>query len=100
MGVRGCEILARNWRGGGGESDVIARRSGELRVVEVKARRADDPRGDDAVDPRKQARLRLAARAWLAVHPEITEEAAFLVAWVDTTVEPWEIRWLDNAFDG
>lgn len=100
MEARGWEVLARNWRGGGGEIDLIVARAGELRFVEVKARRADDPRADEAVDPRKQARLRLAARAWLAMNPLRDEVSAFLVAWVDTTVEPWEIRWVDDAFDG
>lgn len=66
----------------------------------MKARRPDDPRADEAVDGRKQARLRLAARAWLALNPDATRQVAFLVAWVDPGVEPWEIRWIDDAFDG
>lgn len=98
--ARGWDVLARNWRGGGGEIDLIVRRAGEVRFVEVKARREGDPRSDEAVNPRKQARLRLAARAWMALNPEAEGDVAFLIAWVDTTVEPWEIRWMDNAFDG
>lgn len=98
---RGWQIITRNWRGGGGELDLVAWRADELRFVEVKARRAGDPRADDALTPRKQARLRLAAKAWLALNPAYERLApAFLVAFVDTTLEPWEIRWLDNAFDG
>lgn len=100
MERRGWEILARNWRGGGGEIDLVARRTGAVRFVEIKARRAGDARADEAVTARKQSRLRLAARAWLALNPEAADEYSFLVAWVDTTVDPWEIRWLDNAFDG
>jgi putative endonuclease len=92
-------LLARNWRGGGGEIDLIVGRAGQIRFVEVKARREDDPLGQDAVDSRKQARLKLAARAWLALHPPEADDLAFLIAWVDPTTEPWEIRWLDNPFD-
>ncbi|MEL6349991.1 MAG: YraN family protein, partial [Myxococcota bacterium] len=33
----GWDILATNFRGGGGELDVVALRDGLLRVVEVKA---------------------------------------------------------------
>jgi putative endonuclease len=93
-------VLTRNWHGGGGEIDLIAARADELRFVEVKARRPGDPRSDEALSRRQQARLRLAAKAWLVLNPSYEQlEQAFLVAFVDATVEPWEIRWVDNAFD-
>jgi putative endonuclease len=97
----GWEMLARNWHAEGGELDLVVRRAGVLRFVEVKARHADDPLADEAVTPLKQMRLRRAAAAWLHQHPDTAwKEAAFLVAWVDTTVDPWDVRWLDDAFDG
>ncbi len=88
---------ARNWRGGGGELDIVVTRDGATRFVEVKLRDATDPLGDDAVAFPKQRLLRQAARAWLAVHGEPRRECAFLVAMVD---HDGMVRWIDNAFDG
>ena len=97
----GWEVLDQNWLAEGGELDLVVLRSGVLRFVEVKARHVDDPLADEAVTPVKQQRLRRAALAWLHAHPAVVwREAAFLVAWVDTAVTPWDVRWLDDAFDG
>lgn len=93
----GWTECARNWRGGGGELDLVMSRDGAVRFVEVKLREATDPLGDDAVTVAKQRLLRQAARAWLAVHGEPRRECAFLVAMVD---HDGDIRWIDNAFDG
>lgn len=93
----GWTILARNWSGGGGELDVVAERSGEVRFVEVKARDLDDPLSDEAVTATKRTRLRRAARLWLEQHDE-QRPAAFLVAVVDP--RELSIRWVDDAFDG
>lgn len=97
----GWTILDRNWLAERGELDLVARRDGCVRFVEVKARHADDPLADEAVTPVKQQRLRRAAEAWMYTHAALGwTEVAFLVAWVDTTTAPWEVRWLDDAFDG
>jgi len=93
----GWTECARNWRGGGGEIDLVVARGGAVRFVEVKLREATDPLGDDAVTLAKQRLLRQAARAWLAVHGEPRRECAFLVAMVD---HDGEIRLIDDAFDG
>ncbi len=97
----GWVVRARNWRGGGGELDVVAQRglgsALELRIVEVKARDLDDPLADEAVSSSKRTRLRRAARLWM--EQEGWEgPAAFLVAIVDPTDET--VRWVDDAFDG
>lgn len=95
----GVVILARNWRGGGGELDLVVERDGALRFVEVKARGDDDLDPLEAITPAKQRRLVGAARAWLeAFRPEVWE-LCFLVAVVDTSVEPWRVAWYDDAFD-
>jgi putative endonuclease len=62
-------ILARNYRGPGGEIDVIARRGSLLVFCEVKAR-ATDRFGlpAEAVNHRKQARIRRLAAAWMSHH--------------------------------
>ena len=93
----GWMILARNWSGGGGELDVIAKREGEVRFVEVKARDLEDPLADEAVSSSKRTRLRRAARLWLE-QSGWDGPAAFLVAVIDRDDE--SIRWMDDAFDG
>jgi putative endonuclease len=64
---RGYGVLARNWRCGQGELDLVVRLGQVLAIVEVKARRSDrygEPA--DAVGFLKQRRMRRAAAAWLA----------------------------------
>jgi putative endonuclease len=67
---RGYRIVARNVRADRVEIDLIARRGGLLVFVEVKSRRVSK-HGDaaEAVDERKQRRLRRGAHAWLAANP-------------------------------
>lgn len=66
---RGFRILAVNWRGGGGEIDLVAREGRTLVFVEVKSRRVGAPLPPEAAfTARKRRRLRRAARAFLAVH--------------------------------
>lgn len=96
--ARGWSLLARNWRGGGGELDLVVAHDGKVRFVEVKVRDPADPLGDDAVSPHKRRHLVRAAEAWLALQVEAPREACFLVAYVDTAAEPWAVRWVDDAF--
>jgi putative endonuclease len=73
---QGLTIVARNWRCGSGELDVVAREGATLVVCEVKTR-SSRAYGDplEAVSPRKMRRLRALALRWLdeqQVHvPEI-----------------------------
>ena len=69
--LRGYRILERNVWTGGNELDLVVRRGRRLAFVEVKAKgggRYGDP--FEMVTEEKQRRLRLAAEAWLAAHPE------------------------------
>ena len=69
--VRGYRILGRNVWTGGNELDLIVRRGRRLAFVEVKAKgggRYGNP--FEMVTEEKQRRLRRAAEAWLAAHPE------------------------------
>ena len=72
--LRGWKILGANVWAGGNELDLIARRGRQLRFVEVKEKRGSgwgDPL--EMVTAEKQRRLRRAAEAWLASHPECGE---------------------------
>jgi putative endonuclease len=69
--VRGYRILATNAWVAGYELDIIVRRGRRLIFCEVKEKLGEgfgDP--VEMVDDEKQRRLRLAAEAWLARHPE------------------------------
>lgn len=79
----GWLLLERNWRGGGGELDIVVRRESALRFVEVKERALDDWFGLEAVDQGKQRHLQCAARAWLAEYLESWDEACFMVVLVE-----------------
>jgi len=68
--AEGFTVLARRYRTGRGEVDLVVRRGPLLVFVEVKARRGDGWGAPAAaVGAGKLARLRLAARAWLAANP-------------------------------
>lgn len=69
--LRGYRILARNAWVAGYELDIVARRGRRLVFCEVKEKLGEcfgDPL--EMVDEEKQRRLRWAAEAWLARHPE------------------------------
>ena len=68
--AEGCSILARNARPGHrDEIDIVAREGRVFLFVEVKTRRPGSPgRPLQAIDARKRAHLRRAARHWLARH--------------------------------
>jgi putative endonuclease len=69
--LRGYRVLATNAWAGGYELDLVLRRGGTVVFCEVKAKggeRMGDPL--EMVGPEKQRRLRRAAEAWLAQHPE------------------------------
>ncbi|SEJ49416.1 YraN family protein [Demequina mangrovi] len=67
----GWEVLARNWRCGLGEVDIVARDGAEVVFVEVKTRRSEAFGGALAAVTRgKLARLRLLAGEWVATHDE------------------------------
>jgi putative endonuclease len=89
----GWRILARNWRGGGRELDIVALCDCVVRVVEVKARTGADPLL--AITPAKQRRLIRAAEAFLATTDEPWQEVSFSIA----MVEDGRLSWLHDAFD-
>ena len=69
--LRGYRVLGTNVWIGGNELDLVLRRGRQLVFCEVKAK-AGERYGDpfEMVTAEKQRRLRRAAEAWLAAHPE------------------------------
>ena len=80
---RGWEVLARNWRGAGGELDLVLGREGTVVFCEVKTRSSTAyGHPAEAVDRRKQQRIRRLAVQWLRQHPEPVAKLRFDVACV------------------
>lgn len=74
----GWEVLARNWRRGRLEVDLIARDGPDLVVVEVKTRSEPVQAGwHRMVSRAQQERLIRAARVFLACHPDHGLEVRF-----------------------
>ena len=70
--LRGYRVLAANARGGRNELDLVLRRGERLVFCEVKAKSGDGfGHPFEMVGPEKQRRVRRAAQAWLAAHPEL-----------------------------
>ena len=75
--AKGYRVVAKRFRSGVGEVDLVARRGNVLVFVEVKARdRLDD--AAEAVTPRQRRRIVAAAEAWLAANPhDVTRNVRF-----------------------
>lgn len=66
---QGYTILERQWRGPGGELDLVARDGAVLVFVEVRTRRGDTSgAAEESVGRAKQARLVNLAYAYLEAH--------------------------------
>ena len=94
--VRGYRVLEANSRPGRVEVDLVLRRGRRVVFCEVKAKlgsRYGEP--GEMVRRSKQERLRRAAEAWLAAHPESAEwEVRFDVL----AVTPGGVQRIANAF--
>ena len=97
---RGWTIVARRWKSGGGEIDLVARRGRVLVFVEVKTRARPDT-GDEPVRLAQQRRLRRATQTYLARHPQVgVTDVRQDVALVGPA-RPWRrITYLPGALDG
>lgn len=95
----GWSVLDSNWRGGGGELDIVVYGSGVVHFVEVKARRHDADGGLDAVTHAKRRRLTRAAQAWIARHPTPALGYRMSIANVHQNNGDWHVEWWWDAFD-
>ena len=94
--LRGYRVLGANVRPGGVEVDLVLRRGTCVVFCEVKAKlgeRYGDPA--EMVGHEKQERLRRAAEAWLAEHPEAAE---WQVRFDVVSVTPRGVQRMANAF--
>jgi putative endonuclease len=93
---RGYRVLARNWRCGLGELDLVVERRGVLVFCEVKSRRPSVfGSGYQAVTWKKRAKLRALAEAFLQTsgsHPQAIrfDVASVAVQSARSTVEVFE----------
>jgi putative endonuclease len=72
--LRGYRVLAANTWAGGNELDLVVRRGRRLVVCEVKTRSSDGFGSPvEMVTAEKTRRVRRAAEAWLAAHPELAD---------------------------
>src|ERR1700722_1847848 len=95
----GYRIVARNFRAAGAEIDLVAMDGDVLVFVEVKTRRnleAGAP--EEAVDERKQKRMRRAAEIFATRYRADDITMRFDVVAVDASGKRLEIELLRNAF--
>jgi putative endonuclease len=97
LAADGWRILARNWRGGGGELDLVASRAEILRFVEVKAPRY---RNFDPLGRGQRDRIYAAAQAYTSAVEVSFNEVYFSLALVGSVGTHPVIEWIEDAFDG
>ena len=97
---KGYRPLHRNWRGSGGEIDIVMRHRGETVFVEVKARSGDQFGGAvGSFDHKKRKVLERAAGAYLGRHGLWDRPCRFDLVTVERRggLRPWRIRHYKNA---
>lgn len=96
----GLQLVARNWRSGHLEVDLVMEDTVSIRIVEVKTLR-----GEDGFDPSenvtgdKRRKLIKAARAFYVSHPSPKEIKFDVVTVVILDNEVVRIDYLPDAFD-
>ena len=97
----GLTIVERNFRTGGGEIDIVARKGDVLVFVEVRSREdADFGTPEESVTPAKRRRIVGAAKRYLSdVPPSSWSEARFDVIAIEGSGEAAVLRHYPAAFD-
>lgn len=99
---RGCAIVAASYKSRFGEIDLIAENRSFLMFVEVKLRSGSRfAMGREAVDARKQQRLRTTAELYLAEHPTEKQprfDVAEVLAPQGVKTKSPAITYIENAF--
>lgn len=99
---RGYSIVARNWRLGNIEIDIIAENETDLVFVEVKTRTTTyaDVNPEEYVDARKRRFMTVAGNAYVK-HSGIDKNLRFDISgvlWNKQTNSVGDIRYYENAF--
>ena len=96
----GYKILARRYRSGRRDIDLVAEQDGLIAFVEVKARHGDDF-GDpvEAVHRRKQRELTKSAQSWIDRHGRSGENYRFDVVGILVHDRRAYVRHIPNAFE-
>ncbi len=98
---RGYAILARNWRSGRLELDIVARDGPTIVFVEVKTRRLGPQPAEEGLGSAQRRRLRRAAAAWIRSHSHPAGEYRFdLVAVTLRRDAPPILHHIREAFTG
>lgn len=98
LGMKGYEILERNWTSGKAEVDIIARKENVLAIIEVKARTSAEYGLPHEFVKKRKIRLLVAAVDTYVTENELDIEVRFdIVAVLFTNLEP-EIEHLEDAF--
>ncbi len=98
---KGYSILERNFRCRFGEVDIIARDEDTVVFVEVKTRRGRKyGEAEEAVDYRKQKKLRQLAEYYLMKHHHVSPKCRFDVCsvYLDQNNQIEEVKILQNCF--
>jgi putative endonuclease len=99
--LKGYRPRHRNWRGAGGELDLVMRHRDETVFVEVKARSGQDFGGAAAaMHAKKQKVLTRTASAYLGLFGLWEQPCRFDLVTVERKggVFPWRIRHYQNVF--
>jgi putative endonuclease len=96
---RGYRVVARNWRCGLGELDIVLARDDVLVVCEVKTRRGSAFGGGfDAVTGRKRAKVRSVTEAFVQASGAQASAVRFDVASVSLGPRGAEVELFEDAF--
>lgn len=99
---KGYRLIAAGYRSRYGEIDLIAENNEFICFVEVKLRRSDQfAKAREAVDHRKQERIRLTALQYLSVNPSQRQprfDVAEVYAPQGISTKQVRIDYLENAF--
>ncbi len=99
--AKGYRLRHRNWRGAGGELDLVMERRGEIVFVEVKARSSDDFGGAAAAlnDKKKKTLTRVSA-AYLGRFSLWDRPCRFDLVTIERPggLFPWRVRHYRNVF--
>ncbi len=101
---RGMRILARNWRHGRLELDMICEDGDTLVFIEVKTRQLHGKTSPiEGINAQKRTNFLNAAKSWLSKHDAWHRPCRFDVAGVLYSINEqnttWQVEYYDNALD-